>query len=244
MKIKILSIVFLLYSKFCLSQTINGKIVSNNYAVSNVEVINSNSRALSFSDAKGNFSIDAKTSDILVFVAKNYELKKIVLNHLIVNDKDLIVELELKAEELNEVVVSKIPSIKLSSNQKYQVGTLDKYGLEKSAYTPKVIGVNMGTVENGMNFIRIGKLIGSLFKKEKKSTEKSIINFKDYAKSNCNENYFLNSLNLKKDEIELFLNYCEADPKSKKVTESNNILSMMDFLFQKNIEFKKANTKE
>ena len=39
--------------------------------------------------------------------------------------------------------------------------------MDKAASTPKVIGVNMGTIENGMDFIRIGGMILDLFRKEK-----------------------------------------------------------------------------
>lgn len=238
---KLLSILVLFTSQFGFSQTIKGKIVFNNYAIPKVDVINSNSKILTVSDAKGNFSIVAKMNDTLIFIAKNYELKKITVNPLIINDKDLIIELVLKAEELKEVVINKIPSIKLSSGSKYEVDKLDKYGLEKSAYAPKVIGVNMGTIENGMDFIRIGSMIGGLFKKEKEpiKKQKPIVPFKDLAEKSCSESYFLETLKLKPDEIELFLEFCDADSNSKTIAESNNILITMDFLFKKHMEFKK-----
>lgn len=246
MKIKLLSTFVLFSSQISFSQTINGKIVFNNYTIPNVEIINSNSRTLCISDANGYFSITAKMDDTLLFIAKNYELKKIIVNPFITNDKNLIIELTLKAEELKEVVITKIPSIKLSSGSKYEVDKLDEYGLEKSAYTPKVIGVNMGTIENGIDFIRMGGMIGGLFKKEKEPVkkEKNIIPFKDLAKTSCNQNYFLETLKLKPDEIELFLEFCDADPNSKTIAESNNILVTMDFLFKKNLEFKKLHTSE
>lgn len=241
MKEKLLSTLFFFTSPFIFSQTIKGKIVFNNYAIPNVEIINSNSRTLTVSDAKGNFSIDAKTNDILVFIAKNYELKKITVNPLIINDTNLSIELVLKAEELKEVVITKIPSIKLSSSSKYEVNRLDKYGLEKSAYAPKVIGVNMGTIENGMDLKRIGGMIGGLFKKEKEpiKKEKSILPFKDLAKKSCSESYFLETLKLKPEEIELFLEFCDADVKSKTIAASKNVLSTMDFLLEKSIAFRK-----
>ena len=246
MKIKILSTFVLFSSQISFSQIIKGKIVFNNYAISKVDIINVSSKDISISDANGYFSIDAKMNDTLVFIAKNYELKKIIVNPFITNDKNLIIELTLKAEELKEVVITKIPSIKLSSGSKYEVDKLDEYGLEKSAYTPKVIGVNMGTIENGIDFIRIGGMIGGLFKKEKEPVKKErpTIPFKDLAKTSCDQNYFLETLKLKPDEIELFLEFCDADPNSKNIATSNNMLVTMDFLFKKNLEFKKLNTPE
>lgn len=246
MKIKLLSTFVLFSSQISFSQTISGKIVFNNYTIPNVEIINSNSRTLCISDANGNFSITAKMNDTLLFIAKNYELKKIIVNPFITNDKNLIIELTLKAEELKEVVITKIPSIKLSKDAKYEQEKLAQYALEKAANRPKVIGVNMGTIDNGIDFIAVGSLLGGLFKKEKEPVkkEKNIIPFKDLAKTSCDQNYFLETLKLKPDEIELFLEFCDADPNSKNIATSNNILVTMDFLFKKNLEFKKLHTSE
>lgn len=243
---KLLSTLVLFASPFSFSQTIKGKIVFKNYAIPNVEVINSNSRILTISDAKGHFSIDAKTNDILIFIARNYEPAKIVINPLIINDNDLIIELVLKAEELKEVVITKIPSIKLGSDTKFEQEKLDKYALDKAARTPKVIGVNMGTIENGMDFIRMGRDFAKILKKEKEpvKVEKTIVPFKNLAKKSCNENYFLETLKLKPEEIELFLEFCDADPNSKTISTSSNTLVTMDFLFKKNIEFKKLHPSE
>lgn len=241
MKTKLLSTLILFTSQISFSQTIKGKVVFNNFTIPKIEVINVNSKTLTVSDANGNFSITAKMNDTLVFIAKNYELKKITINPLIINDKNLIIELVLKVEELKEIIITKIPSIKLSSDSKYEQEKLDQYALEKAAYAPKVIGVNMGTIENGIDFIRIGGMIGKLFKKEKESVkkEKKIVPFKDLAKTSCKQNYFLETLKLKPDEIELFLEFCDADSKSKTTAESNNILITMDFLLEKSIAFKK-----
>jgi hypothetical protein len=243
MKIKLLSTLVLFTSQISFSQTIKGKIVFNNYGIPNVEVINSNSRALTVSNAKGYFSINAKTNDILVFIAKNYEIKKIVINPFITDDTDLTIELTLKAEELKEVVISKIEhkttwltkeeieQIKLNSSR-------PKQGLKIAGYkeSPMLVGVD---------FIRIGKQIHKLFKKEETTkTESQKANFKDFAKLNCNQTYFLESLKLKPEEIELFLEFCDADSKSKTIAASKNILSTMDFLYKKNLEFKKLHASE
>ena len=53
------------------------------------------------------------------------------------------------------------------------------------------------------------------------------------------QKFYLENLKLKEDEIDLFIQFCETDPKSNQVIKDNNILSMMDFLTIKNKEFKK-----
>lgn len=246
MKVKLLSILLLFISPFIFSQTIKGKIVFNNYAIPNVEVINSNSKTLTVSDANGHFSIATKMNDILVFVAKDYELKRIVINPLIIKDEDLSIELVLKVEELEEVVITKIPSIKLSSDAKYGQGKLDKYGLERSTYTPKVIGVNMGTIENGMDFVEIGKMLfGGLFKGTKEGKDSAEIDFKEVVISNFDQKFYTQTLKLKEEEIGSFLDYCNFDPESKRIlSENSNSLVLMDFLIKKSKEYEKLHAPE
>ena len=83
-------------------------------------------------------------------------------------------------------------------------------------------------------------MILKLFIKEKEVVKGTPqIEFKQLARNSCDEKFYHLTLKLKPDQIELFLEFCDADPKSKTVAESNNVLTVIDFLFEKNIEFKK-----
>jgi uncharacterized protein YueI len=84
-------------------------------------------------------------------------------------------------------------------------------------------------------------MILGLFIKEKEEVSqiKPQIEFKQLAKSTCDEKFYLQTLKLKPEEIDLFIQFCDADPKSKMLISSSNELNMMDFLIIKNIEFQK-----
>ncbi len=209
------------------------------YPVFNAEVINANTKVLATTDTQGKFSIAAKTGDVLVFISKEHYLKKSSVNPNLFTNGEWVVELILKAEELKEVLITNMPSIKLSTNTTYEQTKIDQYALEKRATTPKVLGVYTGELENSPNLQRIAGMLVGLFTKEKEPIKKEAppILFKDLAKSSCKESYFLEELQLKPDQIDLFLEFCDADPKSK--TATGNTLHIMDFLFSKNIEFKK-----
>jgi hypothetical protein len=183
----------------------------------------------------------AKASDELIFISKNHDIKKIILDEKTTSKNNLIILLILKAEQLEEVVITKIPAIKLSADKAYEQGKLDKLALEKAARTLKNPGVYTGTIENGMNLMKIGGMILGLFKKEKEEVpeNKPQIEFKQLARNSCDEKFYHQTLKLNPDQLELFLEFCDADPKSKTVAESNNVLTVMDFLLSKNIEFKK-----
>lgn len=238
MKIKLLSTILLFTSQFSFSQTVKGKIVFNNYAIPNVEVINSNSRTLTVSDAKGYFSIVVKIKDTLVFISKEYELKKIVITSETINRNNFLVELILKAEELKEVVVSKIghKTIWLTKEEIEQI----KLNSSRPKQGLKIIDYKEPPMLFAVDFIRIGKQIHKLLMKEESiKTESPKVSFKDFTKTSCNQSYFIETLKLKPDQIELFLDFCDADPKSKTIATSKNVLSTMDFLLEKSIEFKK-----
>jgi hypothetical protein len=53
------------------------------------------------------------------------------------------------------------------------------------------------------------------------------------CKKNTTKKFYLETLKLKANEIELFLQFCEADPKSKTIAANDNTLSTMDFVRQK-----------
>ncbi len=240
MKVKLLCTLLFFISQCNYSQTIKGKVIFNNYAIADVEVINANTKTLTSSDANGKFSIAVKTNDVLVFVSKGYEVKQIAINSETITKNNLTIELILKAEELNEVVITKMPSINLSLDENYEQGKLDKLALEKSTRSLKT-GVYNGSIENGMDLMRIGGMILGLFRKEKETAAKTVpkIEFKARAATEYNQKFYVESLKLKPEQIPLFLEFCDADPKSKTVSESSNGLALMDFLFSKNTEFKK-----
>lgn len=236
----ILLIFFIFHSGF--SQTekrINVKVVFEDYSLQGIEVVNLVSEKTTMTDSKGNFSIFAKAGDMLVFVSKNYEYKRLFLDAELMDKDNFVVSLTKKPEELEEVIIFKIPDIKLSKNKAYEQEKVDELALEKAAQHPKPQGVYDGVLINSPDLIRIGGMILSLFIKEKETTKKKFPIFKDLVRLSYNDDFFCKTLQLKPAETALFLEFCDADPKSKTVLESNNELVLMDFLFIKNVEFKK-----
>ena len=99
----------------------------------------------------------------------------------------------------------------------------------------------MGTIENGMNLMRIGGMLMSLFKEEKEVGKIKTIQkeFKEVVRNTYGQKFYTETLQLKPDEIELFLQFCDTDPKSKTLLQNTDVLPLMDFLIKKNIDFKK-----
>lgn len=88
---------------------LEGKIIDDNgFSIRNVDVVNFNTNELIVSDKFGFFSIVAKAKDTLVFISKNHELKKLLIEINIMTTNNLIVKISRKPEELDEVLISKI----------------------------------------------------------------------------------------------------------------------------------------
>jgi len=214
-----------------------GKVLCDNFPIDKVELINLNTEKSAFSNNAGEFSIVAKPKDIIVFASKLYEIKRITLQYENLNNSVQVVSLIKKPEELNEVIVKKINWKPIGSDK----NASNQIALDKMQSQIKNPFIYDGSITNGMDFIKIGRLLIDLFKKDKPNIKNKIpeIQFYELAKDKNYQEYYTKTLKLKPEEIELFLQFCNADPKSKMVAQNNNTLVMMDFLFAKNLEFKK-----
>ena len=114
----------------------------------------------------GKFTITVEANDQLVFVAKNHEIKELKVTAAILKQGFINITLVAKVEELKEVVVQNTPSIKLSKDAKWEQAKRDQYTLEKNASKLKNPGVYDGTIENGMDLMRIGGMIARFVQKE------------------------------------------------------------------------------
>ncbi len=233
--------ILLFISQFGFSQTekpVKGKVLCNDIPIQGIEVLNLVTEKTTITNDKGEFSILAKAEDMLVFVSEKYDYKRLLLEQEDINKPNLVIILTRKPEQLEEVVITKVS---LGHGGYFSQAVADEIKLEKAANNPKPIGVYDGTIENGVDFIRIGKTILGLFVKKKENNKEVIpkVEFKELATVTCTQEYFNKTLRLKPEEVALFLEFCDADPKSKIILENTNPLSLMDFLFAKNVEFKK-----
>jgi hypothetical protein len=235
MKVKLLFFFLVFVFQFSYSQTeklFHAKVFCEDLPLQGIEVLNLASKKTTITDSNGRFSILVKAKDTLMFISKNYEYKRRTIKNEDLNKENLIILLIRKPEELEEVVVVRkiaFPKIKFDKNIASQLN------IEKAAKNPKPYGVYDGTIENG-----IGMYINISSSRKKKPE----IEFKKVATSTCNQDYFNKTLHIKPEEVALFLEFCDADPKSKIVLENTNPLKLMDFWFAKNIEFKKLSTLE
>jgi len=245
MKVKLLTTISFLTYQISISQTeklLHGKVVSNNSPLNKVEVINKTAQTSTRTNERGEFSILVKTQDSLIFFAKDYLFARLKITAKEIETNNLIVKMIPKAEELNEVIIAqKLKPVFLSKEDIKEI----KLNSHKSKEGLKIQGFNeVKGSPFDMDFIRLGKEVGNLFRKdeEEPKIETPQIDFRKLIATTCNEDLFTKDLRLKLEEKELFLQFCDADPKSKILLQHPNILATMDFLYAKNDEFKKLKT--
>lgn len=212
-----------------------GKVSCDNIPVEKIEIINLTSEKSAISDSDGNFAISAKAEDLLVIVSKKYEYKRVFLEQELIDKNNIIIQLIPKPIELQEVVITKFSL----SNIKYDNSSFYQAYLEKVAKTPKIIGVYDGKIENGVDIIGLLVMGYNILMKPNRNIPTKKIYFQDIIKNKFKDDFFVKKLNLNPNHIGLFIEFCDADPKSKTIVENANVLSLMDFLYIKNIEFKK-----
>ena len=212
--------------------------------VDNGYVFNLNSKTRTFISNQGFFDILAKAKDTLLVLSPAFKSKKIIIQ-----DKDFakplfIVNLESQTTLLKEVLIKGKTEIKpaIPSSQ----GIVDMKFTDDAKSSPKNrMMLSDGSIENGMDFVRMFKMVSKLFEKEAdKAGLKQDIDFSEAVAKGVDSYFFTNTLKLKTSEIGLFLDYCENDPKSKTLLQEKDEFMLIDFLITKNEEFKRITTFE
>lgn len=235
MKIKITLFLFCCF-QICFSQNIKGNVRANNLPIHNVEVINSSKKEVVNTNSEGVFEIKATTGNWITFYHKNYDVVKIYVDSLFDYSKSLEIKLSEKSIKIEEVLVEK--------KQPFLKGL--KTGMPVLPYNKPSVHFNDGSIPNGMDFIAIGKMIIGLFKnKDKiKLKEKEPVQFRTFTSQSYSNEFLINSLKLKLEDIEEFLSFCNFDPKSKEAVENSDKLVLLQFLIAKSEEYKKVYQKE
>ncbi|MFV8373821.1 hypothetical protein ACNQGC_00705 [Flavobacterium sp. GSP11] len=249
MKNKIVILVLCLCCQFCYSQltrkTLYGQVVNDSIKLENGIVFNVNSKTGTVINQKGFFSILAKAKDTLVFSGLAFKSKKIVLTQKEMTTPLLRVKLDAFVNLLPEVMVYGNKNLNpVSENtQKY----VDKQYFNDAKSSPKNRTMpSDGSIEYGMNFVRIYKDVLKALKKNnpERTDFMSDKGFTEQVMKRMSYSFFTDTLALNDDEIGLFLIFCENDSQSKIVMKPEKEFQLMDFLITKNKEFKRITTFE
>jgi hypothetical protein len=246
MKNKLGVLVVCLFCQIILGQNgsrkpLHGQVINDFLTIESGYVMNVNANVRTFIGSGGLFDIMARPKDTLLFSGLAFQSKKIVLTEKDCAEILFKAKLDLVNNELKEVVVHK--ELKVKSLGGGSQGIVDmQFEDDKQSTAKNNAMLSDQTIKYGMDFVRIFKDVKKLLSKKEDIKEEEVtdIAFVEYAKDNFTKDFYTKTLNLKEDEIELFLMYCSNDPHSKQMVDPDQKFQLIDFMINKNKEFKKV----
>jgi hypothetical protein len=215
---------------------LNGKVICQEKPLVSINVVNLNTKKVASTNINGLFVIEAKENDELYIISKEYIDRKIVITDSIIKN-GLRIELSQKPIELKEVAITQKPL----NGYKVTNAEIDAIKFEKEITRPRNQSVYTGEIDKGMDFVRIAKGIGKLFKNKDREANptRSTMVFKEYIAAHFQNEFFTNQLGLQHNQIYIFIEFCDADSRSNRLVQEENELQITEFLIEKSEQFKK-----
>jgi hypothetical protein len=230
---------------------LKGVLISDFLDVESIPIFNKTANNNVLTDKFGVFKLYAKENDTLIISSLAFETKKIILKKADFENSLLEIHLDAQINEIDEV---KIGAFKLTGDLFYDSKRI-KIKPKLKSDLPKIDLSNIDitgvkTTENkaipntskslgGIDFIKIGGSLIGLLTNPKPKTVTVEKDFIPTIREKYSETFFLETLQLKKEEIFLFLNYCDSNlPKDRDLLEKEKQLELMEFLIKMSKQFR------
>ena len=231
-------ILLLALAQFSFSQErelIQGKVIYRNINVPAANVINNTSQTSTITNDQGEFEIFAKEGDEIIFSSVQYIIRTVRVNDEILKNKRLIVQINQRVRELDEVVITPDDTDKFLDLKEEQFKGFD-YIADKSTKIENILTDNRQVV-NGLNFVNIFKLLSSLVDSKSEEEKLSILP-SEALPLILEENFFTDILKLEFFEVNDFLLQLDLDPEIKQLIIKKNQFLLIDYLLNKSDIYK------
>lgn len=208
---------------------LRGQVLYRNSNVPNENVINSTAELATVTDAQGRFAIPVKAGDQLVFTSLTYQLEYVVITEEILENNRLVVEVNEKVTELDEVVVSpenqeRFIQLKNEEFKGYEYETDPSSEVDNIALDPTVKGM-----EHGLNFVNIFKALAKLGD-IKDSVPRQRLQVSAVLRQVYEDRFFVEDLSIPQDKIDDFLFYIDEKTPAYSLLLRNNEFQLIEFL--------------
>ncbi|BCY27398.1 carboxypeptidase-like regulatory domain-containing protein [Flavobacterium okayamense] len=243
-------------------EVLRGQIVADSMDVENITILNVTTNIGSVSDVDGFFSINVKAKDTLVFQGLSFLSQKYVLTESDFLIDDFKIKLEIKVNELDEVIVtpSSLTGILEVDTKKINVYGLDLAGIDVLKLSPDEIRntkpLNPVTNSNfsplmGVDFKALFGMFSSKKKKEKRKIERiekheneqwerkvMSKSFHEHLMARYSHNFFKSNLNIKNEDLVSFVFFAEPTfSEMAKLLKYENEIQLVEYLVKKSKEF-------
>ncbi len=234
MKNQFVLIICLLFIGLAYSQDderhiLRGKVLYRDSNVPNENVINTTSEKATITNDNGEFAILVKVGDELVFTSLTYQLTIVVISDEIVKKNRLVVEVNEKVTELDEVVVSPENQEKFLELKNEELKGFE-YEIDRSTEVVN-IAESQATrgMQDGINFVNIFK---ALLKSKSDDGENARLQLKmsEVLRQVYEDEFFVVDLGMPQDKIDDFLYYCDDRMPTQALLRKDNEFQLIDFL--------------
>jgi len=209
---------------------LRGQVLYRNVNVPNENVINITSESATITNEDGRFGIRVKEGDELAFTAINYELAVIKITAEILKKNRLVVEVNEKVTELDEVVVSPEDKEKFLDAQSEKFKEVE-YETDR---TTAVENISLSKAERGMkdgiNFVNIFKALFASGKNKNKADQGPKLKPSEVLRQVYDDEFFVVDLKLPQDEIAGFLFFIDDHMDENSLLKKDNEFQLLDFL--------------
>ena len=214
------------------AQTLNGKVYDAKAPIKNINVFNKTQNRVTVTNEDGNFSIEAKVNDSILFQSIFYHNKTIVLKDFHFNGV-AVFELKEILTELDEVEVKAEPEQPVFKEETYNVELQNilKEDIKNNPHLYKPAGATYG-----VDFVYLIGAVVKLFAKDKpKKPNYHPISYTQmdslFNKSSFfNEQLITENLKIPSDKKYLFYDFCEAKQISSKLLKDENKMQLLEEL--------------
>lgn len=209
---------------------LRGKVLYRNVNVPNENVINATSERATITNSNGEYQIRVKVGDELVFSALNYQIEIVKITEEILNNNRLVIEVNEKVTELEEVVVTPEQQERFLEAKNKILKEEFEYEIDRSTEVENIAFSPTGTnLQNGLNFVGIFKALTKVIKKDEVE-KKAPLKVSDVLRQVYEDEFFVLDLNLPQDKIDAFLFYCDAKMPVQSLLKKENEFELIDFL--------------
>lgn len=220
---------------------IKGQLIYRNRNVVAANVINNTAQLNTITDGEGGFEIAVALGDDVVFSSVQYLIRTVKITPEILKKNRLIITVNEKINALEEVVVTPENTEKFLDLKEEEFKGYD-YNRDKSTELENTI-VTQGQLRNGLNIINIAKLIAKVVSK-KTEEEKLKIKPSEILTYVFNDEFFINDLSLRNDEVIGFLEYIDENLPSQRLLKTGQQFQLIDYLISESRIYRnKLNTK-
>ncbi len=209
-------------------QLLRGQVLYRNTLVPNENVINATNETATITNNRGEFAIRVKKDDELVFTAVNYQLMVVKITDSILKNNRLVVEVNEKITELDEVIVTPEDQERFIEMKNEQLKEFE-YEIDRSTEVQNIaLSQTEQGMQDGLNFANIFRAL--LKSNKEKEDKRPPLKVSEVLRQVYDDQFFVLDLQIPQDKIDAFLFYCDTQMPAQSLLRKDNEFQLIDFL--------------